>query len=367
MLNTDFNRGEELYRAPYPKALNNQLAEEQSVEQQDDKVIGCSRSLLSSLNKSFSELGDYIVSQINTNILYPVVDGSKWEKRREEIQKNLNGERINNVISLEGDRLDGMFFPAIAEKDNPLAKKAIVFVPGADGYYEDEFTYYFVSFVKEKLGDINIVVFNYPSVLVSEGNLNPDSMAMTVYTACSYLKDKVGIPLDDMLVYGQSLGGVATIRGSKLVQEQYPEAQFKIATERSFCNLPDVVEELCGGGKIGSAMKSLTAAGDWTTTDVIEDFNALKGNKLVIYSDYDGMVRKVVSLYQALQASEGHGNVRVLSMEGEKVSTGEHWRKFTSSEEAALVGEFLHLFGLVPIEECESPLVRTMSVAEEIS
>ena len=46
-------------------------------------------------------------------------------------------------------------------------------------------------------------------------------------------------------------------------------------------------------------MEAITEAGNWPTTDVIEDFDALKGAKLVIYSDYDGMVLKVVSLYQA--------------------------------------------------------------------
>ena len=59
------------------------------------------------------------------------------EKRRENMQKSLKGERISNVYSPGVIPLDGMFFPAVAEEDNPLAKKAIVFAPGAAGYYED--------------------------------------------------------------------------------------------------------------------------------------------------------------------------------------------------------------------------------------
>jgi hypothetical protein len=299
---------------------------------------------LSGLSNSFSNFSNQISNQVSSIILYPNFDSPKWEKKRKEIQEKLGAENIQ-VPSSDGFLLDGMLFPPYSKNDL-LSKKALVFAPGADGYYEDNFSFYFVSLIKQKLGDINVIILNYPSVMKSKGNLNPDSMASTVVTSCKYLIEEKGISPDDIIIYGQSLGGVAAVRGARNVQRKYPQAHIKLISERSFLNLPDVVHGYFKGGNIGKCMQSMTTFASWTTTDVLECWQELKGAKLIIYSEFDGVVLKTHSLYQAVKYGDSQDTPKVLMMEGSEISPKEHWRTFTEKEEDAIVQEMVHMFEL---------------------
>ena len=318
-------------------------------------------SIFSGISDSFS----YFANQISAKILYPISNNEQFEQRRKEKEKTLGGVRIQAPFlekQSEMDNhqalltLDGMLFPTAEE--GPLSKKGIVFAPGADGYYEDKFSGYIVSLIKQKLGDINIIILNYPTVLANQnkGTLTPDSMALTVASAFQYLVKNKDLQPDDIMIYGQSLGGVASIRGARLIQHQYPDAKNKLINERSFLNLPDVAYQLFG--LLGGVMKFSTECALWTTTDVLEAWNEIKGRKFVIYSEYDGMVAKTHSLYQAIQdqaIQQSQEPVGFLSMEGERVSIGEHYREFRLNEEEIIIHEMQNMFDLVPtLESSES-------------
>jgi hypothetical protein len=191
-----------------------------------------------------------------------------------------------------------------------------------------------------------------------KGSLNPDSMASTVFSAFQYLVKERGIQPNDIITYGQSLGGVASVRGARQAQRLYPDAKVKLVNERSFLNLPDVVYQLFG--PVGGMMKSMTEWASWTTTDVLESWEEIKGEKLVIYSEYDGVVLKVKSLYEAIHKKDD-SSVKVLSMEGSEVAGKEHWRTFTVNEEKAIIQQMRNMLGLV----LEDEQVDLASVSKE--
>lgn len=310
----------------------------------------------------FSEISDFfsqLANQLSAKILYPISNSKEFEKRRKEMEETMGGVRVQVPFLQEESKqggleelftLDGMFFPFTQE--GPLSKKGIIFSPGADGYYEDNFSNYFVSLIKQNLGDINVIILNYPTVLAnkSKGSLTPDSMALTVFSAFEYLVKNRGLQPDEIMICGQSLGGVAAVRGARLIQRQFPDAKIKLMNEKSFLNLPDATYQLFG--PLGAVIKFSTEYALWTTNDVLEAWNEIKGRKFVIYSEYDGMVSKADSLYQAILDSGEY--VAFLSMEGEQVSIKEHYREFSLNEEKAIIHEMHNMFDITPTEGAPS-------------
>lgn len=335
-----------VYISPFPKALP---------RPQEKKVENALKNLFSTLTDSLRYLN--VSKTLAAKILYPTSDGQKWEDRRQVMQKDLGGVRIR-AQSPDGSLLDGMLFPANSSSD-PLSQKAMVFVPGMDGYYEDDFSDYLIRLFKDKLPSMNFLILNHPDVMASKGNLTVDGMALTAFTACSYLIEKVGINPNDLIVYGQSLGGVAATRGARWLQVEYPEAEMKLINERSFLNFPEVVEAYYGNGPIGRLLNYASDSTGWSTPDVLDAFDAIKGDKLVIYSPYDGVVLKTFSLFQKLEARGNSGEkVKILEMEGENIKPEEHWRKFTPREEDTMIYEIHHMFG----QTFKAPQKETLSL-----
>ena len=315
------------FRAPIPIALTKPSGE----------IKETAATQFSSLMESLSQFS--VSRSLAAKIMYPTSDGPEWEERRKEMEDE-GGVRMQ-AESPDGSLLDGILFPACSTGD-PLSQKAIIFVPGMDGYYEDGFSHYLIDLFKEKLGNINVLILNHPSVMASKGELTCVGMALTAFTGCKFLIEGLGLKANDLIVYGQSLGGVAATRGTQWVQMEHPEAEMKLINERSFHNLPDVV----GDGVMGLGLKYGTEKAGFSTPDLVEAFDAIKGEKLVIYSPYDGMVLKAHSLFQKLYQRGLGQKVSILEMEGETVKKEEHWRTFTPKEEERLIMEIRRMLGL---------------------
>ncbi|WP_068469626.1 hypothetical protein [Candidatus Protochlamydia phocaeensis] len=295
--------------------------------------------------------------------LFSASDSPEWENKRKKLITQFQAERVR-LTSPDGSVLDGMFFPSDSQNEE-LAEKALLFAPGANGYYEDGFSSYLVSLIKNKLGPINILIVNYP-VLAGRGDVNMESMKLTVYTACCFLTEEKGILPHHMIVYGQSLGGIAATRGAKLFQDQISGSGLHLITERSFLDLPTVSKGFLGGVS-GSFAKMILEYDQWKVNDVEEAFKSLKGHKLIVYSEYDGVVLSMYSMAKKLPLNSLKGSIAVLRMEGKKTQAKEHWRRFSSKEEEALIQEMGMMLNLSSKRKREHPLVRRIgSVASDV-
>ncbi|WP_068466305.1 alpha/beta hydrolase [Candidatus Protochlamydia phocaeensis] len=300
-----------------------------------------------------------------SKILFPSSDGVEWEEKRIKLQEEFQAQRVS-LESPDGSQLDGMLFPSTS-KDAQLAKKAILFAPGADGFYEDNFSYYLVKLIKRHVGNINILIVNYP-VMASKGELNLESMKLTIFSGCSFLINERDIKPDDLIVYGQSLGGVASIKGTLFFQQTYPDAMINVINERSFADFPSVVQHT-GGRVLGFLGRKLFESNNWQTPHIEEEFNSLRGQKFVIYSKYDGVVGKSNTLYKRLKSKKAFltTDVKVLFMEGSKVQASEHMRQFSAKEEIAIGLEMRNMLGLpTPSDLTASLVVKTLKAAADV-
>lgn len=249
-------------------------------------------------------------------ILFPSNDAQPLTIKRESLLKDGNElVEVNSGLTA----WNGIYFPA---KD---PQKAIVFLTGADGYYEDNFSSYFVKLIQRKFDDISVLILNYPSVNLSHGTLNLMSIQQTAVEAFNYLIHEKKFPQKKILFYGQSMGGLAAIYGALELDLHIP-----IICERTCANLPLVGQNLYGNGILGRIVKWTLSLGGWSTFNLKEDFKKLKGPVLIVHNPYDGVVLRTHSLYYHVK---DYFKGRFLLMDGEILSFEEHLRTFNELEE----------------------------------
>ncbi len=348
------------YIVPRPKGTTEEVQSNKIVEPLFIPIF------LNSMSK-LGEVGTSLKRKIIAKALYPVPDGAEWILKRNEMQTKHGGERIQ-FHSPDGSVLDGMFIPS-KSNDDLYCQRAFVFVPGMNSYYEHVFFDYFTTLLRTKLGDVNFLALNHPGVMVSEGDLSCDGMALSVFSGCSYLIEKKHIDPSNIVIYGQSLGGVAATRGAKLLQNEYSDSKLNLIHERSFVSFPEVVEKFCGSGLIGAKLRSYLEDDDstWSTKDSPEDFETIKGNKLIIYSKFDSVVPFEFSFYKKLHEQKPNlPNVKVLSLPGERLREQEHYRIFSSDEEDVIIEEIKYMLGLPYKEIFGSFQAYPLSVSQEV-
>ncbi len=315
---------------------------------QNNKIVESSNiPIFLNSTVKLSEVKATLKKRLIAKALYPLTDSTEWIFKRNEIKSKHGGERVK-FHSPDGSVLDGMFIPS-KSNEGLFSERAFVFVPGMNSYYEHVFFDYFITLLRKKLGDVNFLALNHPGVMVSEGELSCDGMALSVFSGCSYLIEKKHLDPSIIVIYGQSLGGVAATRGGKLLQNEYPDSELNLIHERSFVSFPEVVEKFCGSGFIGGQLRSYLEDEEstWSTTDSPEDFEILKGNKLIIYSKFDCVVPFDFSFYKKLHEQKPNlSNVKVLSLPGEMLREQEHYRIFSSDEEDVVIEEIKRMLGL---------------------
>lgn len=276
---------------------------------------------------------DLVISCIMRPILFPKLDKETLESRTERLEREFGALRTQ-LKDPEGNLLDGIFIPS-----NSSSKKAILFCPGADGHYEDNWSYEFIRFIKSQVGDVNILMMNYPGVQKSEGMIHPVKMSFTVFTAFSYLTDVHKFACEDIVVFSQSMGGMAAARALRLLQLKFPNDPIHLVSERSFDAFVPVVTKLLPiPGLNLLAGYSMSHTG-WDQKKLASSFLSGKGHRVVIFCRTDGFIDYKNSIADCLASQAEKRSSTVTLIELEETLPNAHFRPFTENENATIARE----------------------------
>jgi hypothetical protein len=181
-----------------------------------------------------------------------------------------------------------------AQKELPyLEQKWFIYFQGNLMCYEQR-----MSFMKE-LSDkmeANILVGNYRGVMRSKGEVE-DSLGMVLdgEAMVQYLLSK-GVPPGNIYIHGMSLGGAI----GTAVAALHPGIHN--TNENSFATLSDYLKSKLSAPLAVILGKMLLSAG-WLF-DSVRDYQKITGNKLILFSKEDGVIRYEASLYKRLKEAQ---------------------------------------------------------------
>lgn len=195
-----------------------------------------------------------------------------------------------------------------------LHNHAVILCPGANGYYEDSFTFMFVQWVRHHVGDVHIIAANYAGTYRSEGFLNPCTMARSVYTAVAYVNQSCDVPIDNILLYAQSMGGMAAVLALPLLRQEWPSSRVRIISDRSFDSFGAVMPgfiALSGIGAVASRCAAFVAYNmqrQFKADNLAAQLHEYGGHVVVVWSQQDDLIgsgNHVSTVISALPARPG--------------------------------------------------------------
>lgn len=189
----------------------------------------------------------------------------------------------------DGFKLDGILHEG-------THKKAVIYCPGNDEYYESGASYLIGSLQTSE--NISVLLFNPRGVLESEGTSSPEMLQYDAYTAFEYLVS-LGYQPENICIIGYSLGGAYGTLGAALAQAKYPETSLAALPIYTFATLPLEVQHLLGNGICGKVASIFIHLFGWEM-DVATAWNSLKSkNKTLFCHVQDGIIPFEASLHQA--------------------------------------------------------------------
>lgn len=200
-----------------------------------------------------------------------------------EFDLKLEDGAIINGVTVFKDRDTKKDFCDAEAKD----QKWIIHFNGNMQFYEDNL---FDSQYHGKNHDANVLVFNYRGVGESKGSpLKADDLIADGEACVKYLLSK-GVPEENILIQGFSLGGGIGIQVASLHE--------KIGLENgsSFSTLSQAASALVNSSFVGKILIAL----DWEL-DSVSAYEKIKTNKWIFYHKQDGVISYDASLYKGIK------------------------------------------------------------------
>jgi pimeloyl-ACP methyl ester carboxylesterase len=179
----------------------------------------------------------------------------------------------------------------------PQAQKWILYLHGNNTCYENHLDQ--LKLLSERTG-ANVLTGNYRGVMRSKGiataseHLVIDGEAMVQYLLHQ------GVPANHIFMHGYSLGGAVGTEVAANHQEK--GCEMHLCNERSFSTITDFLKAQIFS-IFASLLGELTYDSGWMF-DSVKQFQKIKGNKFIIHSKEDGVIRYEASLYKRLKEAQ---------------------------------------------------------------
>ena len=243
-------------------------------------------------------------------------------------------ERLAQQVSIttpDKVMLDGIFFPT-------KSKHVILLAMGLTGMYEEcavDYVYKsYVSFFKKEFNNPNILMVNTRGINLSQGFTAPQTLQVDIFTAYQFLVQHYGFDVEDVLVWGHSLGGCYGLQGAALMQQEHPSKKISAVVERTFLNLSEVAGTVFGAIICANGLEMCSK----------EAADQLKGSVVTIVSKQDTIIPYALSFAKKYKPKQN--NFKIIELEdvptittkkAEKKATGltmddHHIRKFRPKE-----------------------------------
>ncbi|MBA3816475.1 MAG: alpha/beta hydrolase [Parachlamydiaceae bacterium] len=231
--------------------------------------------------------------------LKPLADNQIAEKEQIEIDINeisqihKNREIFLNDPTNQAEQItiktvDGIELDTIKIKNSHSNKWIVYFGPNAECY---EKIMEGLKEISEKTG-ANVYTGNYRGVMRSHGAIQSTNDMVLDGKAMVQKLLSEGIPEEDMLIHGHSIGGAVATEVASL----YPKVHH--CSDRSFASLSHFLKGWVP--IIGGVLGGIAGLAGWKFNSVT-DFEIIQGKKFVIYSKRDWVIPFKASLYNVLK------------------------------------------------------------------
>lgn len=242
----------------------------------------------------FARMVAYGLRKFTANYIIPAADKTETPPElvkiwKEKLITECGGKRFS-FLAPDGVKLDGMMF------EGRHSDKAIIYSPGMGGMYAD--SYEKIKFLRET--GATVLVFDRRGVGDSEGSIDPEGLALDVYSIWEYAYAKLRIHPENTVGYGYSMGGCDINRGAALMQKKYRSSQINVVNERSFASLSSTTKIVLGRGWIGKFFAGFICAIGWQM-DSKKAWDSLRGRKCIILHKLDKTIPYDASLYRAVK------------------------------------------------------------------
>ena len=267
-----------------------------------------------------NKLHEFLAPMINPAL---AKDPNKKEELDQLRQQLVSSEYKGELVKMkagDGTLLEGVFFPGTSDR-------AILFALGSGGRYEavanpQNAAHDFVKFFRENLGNSNILVINTRGIENSEGAPSMQGCALDYYTAWNYLESKNL----KVVPWGHSLGYRYVVKAASWKQQENLDKKVSIVSDRGIDDIATEANAMQGGGVVGAAAGLAMGYAGWSGSSQ-EEWNSLKGKKLVLYAPDDKTVPYDASLFKKVNASDP--NTTVIKLLGKDNA---HKRIYTQEE-----------------------------------
>ncbi len=228
-------------------------------------------------------------------------------------------------------------------------KKAILYVPGIGGLYEEAAVQWiirdFITFLQQTFKGVDILIVNPRGTGISQSSSTLDTFQVDVLCSFKFLVAQ-GFDPEKTVIWGHSLGGGRGMLGAALVQKEYPDKKISMVSDRSFLNVSDVAKArfLCCGGVVGKYVQE-----NGLEMDCQLAANSLKGQIVAIASEEDDTIPYAQSSFVIkFPSQEGRNYIRITlekSAADAKGKSSPHTRKFTAKEGQQVQVALEQIFG----------------------
>ena len=215
-----------------------------------------------------------------------------------EARKNLFSDKfdpdkksVQVAIQAPGDvELNGLWIKG-------EGKKAILYVPGIGGLYEEAAVKWivrgFITFFQETFPGVDILIVNPRGAGISQSVSTLATFQVDVLCSFKFLVAQ-GFDPEKTVIWCHSLGGGRGMQGAALVQKEYPDKNVSMVSDRSFLRASDVAKARfrCCGKVAGKYIQE-----NHLEIDCQLAANSLKGKVVAIASVEDDTIPYVQSSF----------------------------------------------------------------------
>jgi hypothetical protein len=211
--------------------------------------------------------------------------------------KTNNAEQLT-IRTADGIDLDTLIINNANQNNFPIdQQKWIVFFQGNGACYENNLTQ------QKLLSDhtsASILTGNYRGVMRSKGSAtSAHDIVLDGEAMVQYLLNK-GVPSNNILIHGWSLGGAVATEVASYHQQLGNE--MNLCNDRSFSTLSDVVKSMFPN-VFGFIISQILFSANWLFESV-KNFQKIQGYKFTIHSKEDAVIKYPTSLYKGLKESQ---------------------------------------------------------------
>ena len=176
---------------------------------------------------------------------------------------------------------------------------------------------------------MNILVINTRGIEHSGNTPSVQGCALDYYTAWNYLESK-GL---QVLPWGHSLGFRYVVDAAAWKQQENPDKNISIVSDRSFDDISNEGKQSMGGGMIGFTVGMVMQYAG-LGGNIQSAWNSLKGKKLILVAPEDKTVPyRTASFHKRIKENPVHTDATVIKLRG---AENPHTRIYNEEEAKAI-------------------------------